>query len=82
MNDNKDKAWMSDLESVLADDADGRRLREQQNAFNQYAQDLTRSMGMGMDKRDLLTHMEMKKAADISVTLLENIWRKLRSKSR
>ena len=80
MNDNK--AWMSDLENVLTDDADGRMLRERQTAFTHYAQELSRSMGQGMDMQGLQVHMEMKKAADISVALLENIWMKLRSKSR
>ncbi len=79
---NGNKAWMSDLESVLSDDADGRRLREHQDAFTQYAQELSRSMGRGMDMRELQAHMEMKKAAEASVTLLEKIWMKLRSKSR
>lgn len=75
-----ERTWMSDMEKELADDADGRGLQCRKQKLTEYANRLTKAMGQGMGMDDLHLTMEMKKAAELAATVLENVWQKLHNR--
>lgn len=77
MSDNR--PWMSDLEKELADDTDGRMLRERKNLFQEYSHNISRTMENGMGMDELHRAMDMKQAAESAITVLEHLWRRIRT---